>query len=405
MGRAAAHDRPCGHGRAAAPRTVRQDDRGQELPERHADAAPDRVRTVRHAAARRARPGAGFHAPAGLVRAEVAVLQPPAFSRTAHTFSHIFAGGYAAGYYSYKWAEVLSADAYAAFEETAAPDGTPSAETGRRYRQAILEAGGSRPPWNRSRPSAAANPAWMRSCATREWPENTAVATAFGDRLMNLMRPTPTLMMALLCAAGACSMAMAQSIHRIVGPDGKVTFSDRAPGKVQRTASSRPALHCRGAAAGTASPALRTAPGRLPVSRHALHRPGLRTLRQCPQPAGLARRAVQRTHRRVQRRCECAAAAQWRHHPALWAPSANNSCAASRTRNGPSTSIWPAIPRVEAAPSYRRPAATPLTPQADRTGLSACRDRRKRTRPYAAPDPATTGAGHPTPANPAGIRF
>ncbi len=79
------------------------------------------------------------------VRDEVAVLQPPAWSRTAHSFSHIFAGGYAAGYYSYKWAEVLSADAYAAFEETAAPDGTPSTETGRRYRQAILEAGGSRP--------------------------------------------------------------------------------------------------------------------------------------------------------------------------------------------------------------------------------------------------------------------
>jgi len=79
------------------------------------------------------------------VRAEVAVLQPPAFSRTAHTFSHIFAGGYAAGYYSYKWAEVLSADAYAAFEETRSADGRPSLETGRRYRQAILEAGGSRP--------------------------------------------------------------------------------------------------------------------------------------------------------------------------------------------------------------------------------------------------------------------
>jgi oligopeptidase A len=79
------------------------------------------------------------------VRSEVAVLQPPAFSRTAHTFSHIFAGGYAAGYYSYKWAEVLSADAYAAFEETAGADGQPSLETGRRYRQAILEAGGSRP--------------------------------------------------------------------------------------------------------------------------------------------------------------------------------------------------------------------------------------------------------------------
>jgi len=80
-----------------------------------------------------------------LVRDEVAVLQPPAWSRTAHTFSHIFAGGYAAGYYSYKWAEVLSADAYAAFEETVGKDGLPNPETGRKYRQAILEAGGSRP--------------------------------------------------------------------------------------------------------------------------------------------------------------------------------------------------------------------------------------------------------------------
>ncbi|MBH2010808.1 MAG: hypothetical protein I8H71_13975, partial [Xanthomonadaceae bacterium] len=88
------------------------------------------------------------------VRREVAVISAPAYSRTAHTFSHIFSGGYAAGYYSYKWAEVLSADAYAAFEETAAANGetgeasgksTVSVETGRKYRQAILEAGGSRP--------------------------------------------------------------------------------------------------------------------------------------------------------------------------------------------------------------------------------------------------------------------
>ncbi len=79
------------------------------------------------------------------VRNEVAVLLPPAWSRSTHTFSHIFAGGYAAGYYSYKWAEVLSADAYAAFEETAAADGLPDPETGRRYRVAILESGGSRP--------------------------------------------------------------------------------------------------------------------------------------------------------------------------------------------------------------------------------------------------------------------
>jgi oligopeptidase A len=90
------------------------------------------------------------------VRKEVAVLQSPAYSRTVHTFGHIFSGGYAAGYYSYKWAEVLSADAYAAFEETAQNVQTTEAgtepgkttvtvETGRKYRQAILEAGGSRP--------------------------------------------------------------------------------------------------------------------------------------------------------------------------------------------------------------------------------------------------------------------
>ncbi|MFN4103504.1 MAG: M3 family metallopeptidase, partial [Tepidimonas sp.] len=80
------------------------------------------------------------------VRNEVAVLQPPAWHRMPHTFSHIFAGGYAAGYYSYKWAEVLSADAYAAFEEAAAQRGSPlDADVGRRYRQQILEVGGSRP--------------------------------------------------------------------------------------------------------------------------------------------------------------------------------------------------------------------------------------------------------------------
>ena len=79
------------------------------------------------------------------VRAEIAVVSAPAWGRPMHTFSHIFAGGYAAGYYSYKWAEVLSADAYAAFEETAGEEGLPNLETGRKYRHAILEAGGSRP--------------------------------------------------------------------------------------------------------------------------------------------------------------------------------------------------------------------------------------------------------------------
>jgi oligopeptidase A len=74
------------------------------------------------------------------VRREVAVFELPPFQRYQHSFSHIFAGGYSAGYYSYKWAEVLSADAFAAFEES----GLFDAETGRRYRREILEVGGSR---------------------------------------------------------------------------------------------------------------------------------------------------------------------------------------------------------------------------------------------------------------------
>ncbi|MCP1585027.1 M3 family metallopeptidase [Pseudoxanthomonas mexicana] len=75
------------------------------------------------------------------VRAEVAVNVPPDWNRFPHQFSHIFAGGYGAGYYSYKWAEVLSADAYAAFEE--APGEV--AATGARFRHEILARGGSRP--------------------------------------------------------------------------------------------------------------------------------------------------------------------------------------------------------------------------------------------------------------------
>ncbi|PPC78207.1 oligopeptidase A [Pokkaliibacter plantistimulans] len=75
------------------------------------------------------------------VRAEVAVLVPPSFNRFAHAFTHIFAGGYAAGYYSYKWAEVLSADAFSAFEE----EGIFNRQTGERFLTAVLEQGGSKP--------------------------------------------------------------------------------------------------------------------------------------------------------------------------------------------------------------------------------------------------------------------
>ncbi|WP_051516411.1 M3 family metallopeptidase [Herbaspirillum sp. RV1423] len=80
------------------------------------------------------------------VRDKFAVIRPPAFNRFQHSFSHIFAGGYAAGYYSYKWAEVLSADAYSAFEEAAAKgDNVVSIETGQRFQREILAVGGSRP--------------------------------------------------------------------------------------------------------------------------------------------------------------------------------------------------------------------------------------------------------------------
>jgi oligopeptidase A len=82
----------------------------------------------------------GVAATLAAVRAQVAVLAPPEFNRFQHSFGHIFAGGYAAGYYSYKWAELLSSDAYAGFEEA----GVIDAETGARFRDEILARGSSR---------------------------------------------------------------------------------------------------------------------------------------------------------------------------------------------------------------------------------------------------------------------
>ncbi|MEH6576240.1 MAG: oligopeptidase A [Amphritea sp.] len=76
------------------------------------------------------------------IRERVSVVKPPQFNRFQHSFSHIFAGGYAAGYYSYKWAEVLSADAFSRFEE----EGIFNTTTGQDFREQILEKGGSKEP-------------------------------------------------------------------------------------------------------------------------------------------------------------------------------------------------------------------------------------------------------------------
>ena len=77
------------------------------------------------------------------IRSDIAVIVPPDFNRFPNSFAHIFAGGYAAGYYSYKWAEVLSADAYSLFEETAA-SGLINEVAGKHFFEEILAVGGSR---------------------------------------------------------------------------------------------------------------------------------------------------------------------------------------------------------------------------------------------------------------------
>jgi oligopeptidase A len=86
--------------------------------------------------------GARIHDTLNAVREQVAVIEVPAFNRFENGFTHIFGGGYAAGYYSYKWAEVLSADAFSAFEE----NGIFCRDTGNKFLECILEQGGSRDP-------------------------------------------------------------------------------------------------------------------------------------------------------------------------------------------------------------------------------------------------------------------
>ncbi len=191
------------------------------------------------------------------VRAEVSLVPTPAFNRFLNSFSHIFAGGYAAGYYSYKWAEVLSADAWSAFEEAATTGSVLDPATGRRYRRAILEAAAAAAPWTASRPFAAASRASTRCCGTRGSTTVTrprreqlpTTALVHGLRMGTIadarpfavpefamtttMRPLSRLpglsLRAAVCAAACLAAGPSLALYKVVGPDGKVTYTDRAP--------------------------------------------------------------------------------------------------------------------------------------------------------------------------------
>ena len=133
--------------RESIPKSRLPDPRRQELPRRLGDAAPGAVRDDRPGAARRlvrGTPGAALDVYRETAK-RTAVKPPLAEDRFLNAFAHIFAGGYAAGYFSYKWAEVLSADGFAAFEEGGLDKDWVVEGLGRLYADTVLGMGGSKP--------------------------------------------------------------------------------------------------------------------------------------------------------------------------------------------------------------------------------------------------------------------
>ena len=142
------------------------------------------------------------------VNTEMAMVPAPDFNRYPQTFSHLFDGGYAAGYYGYSWAEVLSADAYSAFEEA----GVFDAATGTRYREQILERGGSR--------STVDSFKAFRGRA----PQLDALLRHQGLALLCMFMCT-----LLMFAGSPPAVAQTTAQYKVVQPDGSITYTDRPP--------------------------------------------------------------------------------------------------------------------------------------------------------------------------------
>ena len=335
------------------------------------------------------------------VRQEVAVIQPPAFSRTAHTFSHIFSGGYAAGYYSYKWAEVLSADAYAAFEETAGKNGLPSIETGRKYRQAILEAGGSRPAMESFKAFRGREPTLDALLAPPG--HGLKLATTNWSRYRWFL-PAP--LACWDCSPPPHSAETMQMRNRFTASSARTAgspFRTSRPPDAKGKANAAPVVPPSGAGSGqTASLPIELRRCGQPLPGHLVHGTRLRPLRRGPRHAVSPRRSLHREDSDDQRGHRGPQAAGGR----ILGPVPDHRRAAAQ---GLLRSRMDAVPGRGRLPEDL-PAAGELPPTAGNSRWwPSSSSRRRRLRAAGGTGRGTGSRGarpvQPPPENPAGIRF